>query len=295
MLGEVLRKAREEQNLTIEDLERETSIRKAYIAAIEEEKFDALPSDVYVKGFIRNLSRFLHTDGDALISEFIELRRAKINEEKGEVPTQNEEHAIGNIKSENITLSLEEKRGEKARKSNLLVVAVLILALLGAGAFYFMNKGGENLLPADSSASSEKADDAKEKKAREPKKEENKVTPPQKNVEPQKAEKTTQVAAPTQNTAAPQNAAPTTNDANAPIDGVEVVAGIDGAAWIKVIVDGNVVFEDVAADGSVHTWKGKDSIIIRSGNAGAVKITHNGKDEGAMGEPGQVAEKAYKK
>lgn len=293
MLGEVLRKAREDQNLTIEDLEKETSIRKAYIAAIEEENFDALPSDVYIKGFIRNLSRFLHTDGDALISEFIDMRKAKISEEKGETPQQTEEiNVIGNIKSENITVSLEQKRNEKAKKSNFLVTALLILALVGAGAFYFMNKNGENLLPANF-ASNEKTENSKEKQAEKPQKEEKKEQTPVKAESP----KTEQMkeSQNSQNTQPAQNAATTTVPTNAATQGVEIVAGFDGNCWTKVTVDGKVVFEDIAADGSVHTWKGNDKIEVVAGNAGAMNITHNGKSVGAMGEYGQIVEKAFTK
>ncbi|MBP3721698.1 MAG: helix-turn-helix domain-containing protein [Selenomonadaceae bacterium] len=298
MLGEVLRKARENQNLTIEDLERETSIRKAYIAAIEEEDFDALPSDVYIKGFIRNLSRFLHTDGDALISEFIDMRKAKISEEKGEVPPKIEENDItNNIKSENISLSIAQRRSKKVNKSNFFVAALLILALIGAGAFYFMNKN-EVALPSLNLSSNEKTDDAKNEKNKQIEKTQNtekKTETPVKTESPKVEQpKETQNTQPAQNTpsVASQNAA---TPESAPTKGVEVIAGLEGNCWVRVTVDGNVVFEDIAADGSVHTWKGNDKIEIIAGNAGAMNITHNGKNVGAMGEYGQVAEKVFTK
>ena len=74
MVGDILRGEREKQGLTIEDIARETSIRDIYLEAIEKGDYDALPGDVYAKGFIRNYSRFLQIDGDALLDKYDEER-----------------------------------------------------------------------------------------------------------------------------------------------------------------------------------------------------------------------------
>ena len=60
MVGDILRSEREKQGLTIKDIENETSIRALYIDAIEKGNQKALPSEVYVKGFIRNYAEFLN-------------------------------------------------------------------------------------------------------------------------------------------------------------------------------------------------------------------------------------------
>lgn len=58
-VGELLRTEREKQNLTVKDIEKATSIRAIYIQAIEDGKYDVLPGEVYLKGFIRNYASFL--------------------------------------------------------------------------------------------------------------------------------------------------------------------------------------------------------------------------------------------
>lgn len=58
-VGELLRAEREKQNLTVKDIEKATSIRAIYIQAIEDGKYDVLPGEVYLKGFIRNYASFL--------------------------------------------------------------------------------------------------------------------------------------------------------------------------------------------------------------------------------------------
>ena len=72
MVGDILRKAREKQGLTIADIEEGTSIRKLYIEHIEQGNIDALPGMVYAKGFVRNYAAFLHLDAEHLVQQFAE-------------------------------------------------------------------------------------------------------------------------------------------------------------------------------------------------------------------------------
>ena len=75
MVGNILQSEREKQGLTIKDIENETSIRALYIESIEKGNQKALPSEVYVKGFIRNYAEFLHLDADALVQQYRTERR----------------------------------------------------------------------------------------------------------------------------------------------------------------------------------------------------------------------------
>lgn len=70
MIGELLKNEREQKGLTLKDVERETSIRSAYIDAIEREDFGALPGEVYARGFVRNYANFLRLDSDEVVSQF---------------------------------------------------------------------------------------------------------------------------------------------------------------------------------------------------------------------------------
>lgn len=61
-LGEMLKKRREEKNLTIEDVVRITKIRKEFLIALEEECYDQLPERTYSLGYFRGYARFLEID-----------------------------------------------------------------------------------------------------------------------------------------------------------------------------------------------------------------------------------------
>ena len=77
-IGTTLREARERRGLALADVERETCIRSANLAAIEDERFDDLPGDVYAAGFIRAYATLLDLDGERYAQRFRELRQAEV-------------------------------------------------------------------------------------------------------------------------------------------------------------------------------------------------------------------------
>lgn len=54
-LARILRAGRSEKALSIEDVAADSRISRYFIEALEEAKFDRLPEDVFVRGFVRNL------------------------------------------------------------------------------------------------------------------------------------------------------------------------------------------------------------------------------------------------
>jgi flagellar biosynthesis protein FlhG len=60
--GELLRKVRESQGLELADIAAKTRIARAYLQAIEDERFELLPAVVYARGFVGELAKQLHLD-----------------------------------------------------------------------------------------------------------------------------------------------------------------------------------------------------------------------------------------
>ncbi|MFA7087908.1 MAG: helix-turn-helix domain-containing protein [Patescibacteria group bacterium] len=58
-LGEKLRQARHYQNLKIENIAKKLNIRTEYLIALEEERFENLPSGLYGKNFLKEYASFL--------------------------------------------------------------------------------------------------------------------------------------------------------------------------------------------------------------------------------------------
>jgi cytoskeleton protein RodZ len=69
-IGNSLREARLRQGLDFPEIEQRTKIRSKYLRALEEEQFDLLPGQTYVKGFLRSYAEYLGLDGQLYVDEF---------------------------------------------------------------------------------------------------------------------------------------------------------------------------------------------------------------------------------
>jgi hypothetical protein len=69
-IGNSLREARYRQQLELSEVELATKIRSRYLQALEEESFDALPAQTYVKGFLRTYADYLGLDGQLYVDEY---------------------------------------------------------------------------------------------------------------------------------------------------------------------------------------------------------------------------------
>ncbi|WP_110952880.1 helix-turn-helix domain-containing protein [Anaerosinus massiliensis] len=135
MLGDILRKEREKQNLTVKDVELGTSIRSLYISAIEEGKYEVLPGEVYLKGFIKTYAEFLKLSG----TDMLELYRNERTESNQiEIPSNKEIINEPEVKKDEINAP----KGVNFKKIISLGTVVLVVA---CGAFYFNSNDEETV------------------------------------------------------------------------------------------------------------------------------------------------------
>ena len=69
-IGNSLREARLRQGLDFVEIEQSTKIRGKYLRALEDEQFEVLPAQTYVKGFLRSYADYLGLDGQLYVDEF---------------------------------------------------------------------------------------------------------------------------------------------------------------------------------------------------------------------------------
>jgi hypothetical protein len=133
-IGSVLRDARERAGLELRDLEATTKIRLRYLAALEDEHWDDLPSPAYAKGFLRTYAQLLGLDGEALVDEF----RRQVESGPGE-----SSYPLGDQ-----VLSRRARKGGRtgppAAVVALAVVALVVLALVAIG----LVTGGDDEAPS---------------------------------------------------------------------------------------------------------------------------------------------------
>jgi hypothetical protein len=93
-LGNSLREARVRQGLEYPQVELATKIRAKYLRALEDEAFEILPSETYVKGFLRSYAEYLGLDGQLYADEYNSRynterwseetpRRARVHQDRG--------------------------------------------------------------------------------------------------------------------------------------------------------------------------------------------------------------------
>lgn len=71
-VGEVLRQTRKEKDLSLDELEKETKIKKEFISYIENEKWKNLPEYPVVQGFVKNIAGSLEMEEKQVVAR---LRR----------------------------------------------------------------------------------------------------------------------------------------------------------------------------------------------------------------------------
>lgn len=120
-VGEILKKKREESNLSFKEIETATSIRMGYLQAIERGELNKLISPVYAQGFIKQYSNFLGLDGDQLVKDYPELFQT--------TPSQHFDFGIG-------TLEVRDNPGAGVKwLPNAVWIAAFFLLLIVA--WYF--------------------------------------------------------------------------------------------------------------------------------------------------------------
>ncbi|WP_227766546.1 helix-turn-helix domain-containing protein [Zhaonella formicivorans] len=259
-IGETLKEARESKNLTLRDAEAATKIRLKYLEALENEDFSELPGRVYIIGFLKSYAKFLELEDQALVEEYKATYR---NEETAQ--TQALKSAL-------------PRQGETPQNKKLFKLAglALIVALLFTINFIYQHN---------------RKDVAGEKNMQPPP-----VLAEQKDEDPDSEPE------PSVSTRSEPGDVPETGNANSDDLGqsqgvkvtVQVLPDAGLKSWIRVIADGKQIFSGILQAGEKREFNGDKLVAIKFGNAGAVRVTVNGQDQGIIGQMDDVVDKEYK-
>ena len=69
-IGSTLREARVRRKLTLQQAEEDTKIRVKYLQAMENEDFDLMPGQAYIKGFLQTYAQYLGLDPAIILDEY---------------------------------------------------------------------------------------------------------------------------------------------------------------------------------------------------------------------------------
>ncbi|GLI07153.1 XRE family transcriptional regulator [Paenibacillus tyrfis] len=122
-LGQLLRKARVEKKISLEDLQETTKIRKRYLEAIEDGNYKVLPGNFYVRAFIKSYAEAVGLDPNEVLNMYQNV-----------IP-QPEPEQIEPIRTKRTTRNTEWL-GKWA--SNVMVISFVVL-ILGV-IYYYMSQ-----------------------------------------------------------------------------------------------------------------------------------------------------------
>ena len=108
-LGEQLRSAREDKNISLEDAAKDVKISKRYLKALEEGDYSDFPAQTYIKGFLTNYAKYLGLDPRAVLGQYSKLMLPKDEEFENSTPKRTQRRL--------------------ATRRVIMLVAVLVLAL----------------------------------------------------------------------------------------------------------------------------------------------------------------------
>ncbi len=220
-VGDYLRTKREEQGLSIEDVADETNIAKRYLTALENEEYEQLPAEVYVRGFLRTYCRMLEVDGNQVIEAYDSSR-----------PEEEPE---------------KEPEDSERRLSVLLLYWGAMILVLGLAIVVILLRFGW--------------------------------------VTPERARELNQPAVPDTRAVEETNA----KTAEAVEELVIDVQAVE-RTWLLITYDGYERQQQMLHADQTTTWRAEETLLLRVGNAGGLRLFHRGRELPSLGESGEVVD-----
>ena len=132
-LGDLLRNARDRQGLDLADIAGATNVRREYLAALEEGRYDELPGEIYTRNFLRLYAKVVNEDPQRLLEVYVFERdrgnMMSLIEGQKEVAEQRRGGGGGAPRT--------RSRLGLWFSSILLIIAVVLLALWGFNSLLF--------------------------------------------------------------------------------------------------------------------------------------------------------------
>jgi cytoskeletal protein RodZ len=277
-LGTILRETREARGLDLEQVSKITRIRPRFLEALEEERYDVLPTPVHVRGFLRNYALFLNLDPEPLINRYKASRRMV-----KDIPLQKqvrpELEKAPSLPPETLDDEFEDNPvfyrplGNKLQtpawfSSEILIGIVLIIGLLALIGW----AGSRYIIPMVSGTEETETPVAE-------------ITPSQPIPTAIQTAMSTSTPAPTQ----------PTEEATVPPIVSSIILDITAieSNWLYIEVDGEVVQEGMVEANDLFSWEGVEMVKLRTGNAAGLDVTLNGQNLGQLGSRGEVVEKIW--
>lgn len=277
--GQFLKRSREKKGISLEEAAQETRIRLSYLKALEEDDLNNLPGSAYTRGFLHNYAQFLG------IEELEEQYQ--------------QEQLLTNL------LPAEEKSGKLPRgKGILLASGVLLVSVVSLLLYYslksplpevirhilkdnLVSEKEEPLVPPPKEILEEENIRAKEEQSQKLEEtQDDLVLEKEKEVlvPLEEQEKQTLGEVPFTSTLSPKGQEE---------QDLVLFASATEEVWIRVVADQKDTFTSFLYPSDKKTFRAREEIKIRIGNAGGLHLKLNDKDLGSLGKSRQVINRIF--
>jgi cytoskeleton protein RodZ len=270
--GTRLKREREQRKITLDDISVSTKIGTRFLSALEEDRFDQLPGGVFNKGFVRAYARHLGLDEAQAIADFVAASGTGLPESPPEEASELAAMAV----------RVPQTAGSDSGIPWVIFAAVLLIVAFGFAVwgFHSREKTTHRSIVAPTA-----------------------VEPNPSSVSPQRgapnqvaesiAAKTAATSQPTPSEPAPEDretavpaAASAHSATNAGIFVVLIQARED--SWVAITADGKPVIQETLTAPGQKSIEAHNQVVVKTGNAGALDISFNGKHLSSQGGHNEV-------
>ena len=261
-IADELKNAREEKDISLQQIASKTKIDTKFLRAIENANFEILP-DLYMKAFIREFAQYIDLDPNAIIQKFENAKQGKPEEAtvtetaaESSPETMTEEKAGKKFDSIE-TAPLPASEDVKTKKLNTNYVYVGTIAVLVLILVYILFIKGSSPDIVQESFSQQTA-----------------------NQDKPRYEMTEQNNNPSQVNSSQSNSNMS--------DSLRLSVQTLNRVWVKVASDGKIITQQVYQRDSKLHFAASKNFSVTVGNAGMVKLLLNNKQIQNIGKTGEI-------
>lgn len=251
--GDELRRAREERGIPLRDMAVRTKISVGTLEALERNDFRRLPGGIFGRSFVRTYAIEAGLDPDTTVERFAEVLAAA------------EREAAERKRARQPAITLDDRQFiERQRRAYVLLRVGLVLAVLAAIAVVVWAVRTYWTAPRAPETTAAPLMTAPVAEAA--------TAPP---------------AAPAESGATgAATASPPADPAGGPMTALQIELDFAADAWMTISLDGRGQPSRLYRQGEHAELQAAEEVLIDAGNAGAVRLTINGRPARPLGAPG---------
>jgi len=290
-LGTLLREAREARGVTLAEAQEATKINSRYLEGLEEGQYDVLPSEVHVRGYLRNYARYLQLDPKPLLDRY-ELNRENRRPASPPPATDEELAALGPLDApeeqvffDPVNVDIGGGRSDSGSGLRIVIILALLISIaIVALRFIPMLTGNGDGSEAITSGLEDVVTDLTNSEQ---------ATP---TVDTAVIPGSGDVVTSTSRNAGIVLPTPTATRPTLPatMETIQMRLDITERTWMRVTIDGEVVFEGLARKGDEpYVWEALQQAQLLTGNAIGIFVTINDVALGKLGGRGEVVDETW--